>query len=135
MIITIIVIGTLIKNTEPHQNLVNNKPPIKGPNPAPADAIEDHMPSASALSFLSSKTCLIIASVDGIIVAAPIANITLAIIKVPDVGEKAATTDAKVKITKPDKNIFLCPTLSPNVPKPGKSPATTNGYAFTIHNF
>ena len=54
-IITSIVIGTLIRNTEPHQNLVNNKPPIKGPKPAPADAIEDQIPSASALSFCHQR--------------------------------------------------------------------------------
>lgn len=62
--------GTLMRNTDPHQNRSSSAPPSTGPSTMemPTDATQ--MPMARPRSS-GSKTCVMIASVDGMTAAAP----------------------------------------------------------------
>src|SRR3989475_6222429 len=63
--------GTLIRNTEPHQKYSSSSPLTTGPKAAPPEATEAQMPMASARSRSSAKLRRIRDSVAGIIMAAP----------------------------------------------------------------
>lgn len=65
-------IGTLMRNTEPHQKCSSKKPPVTGPNATAAPDTADHTPIDFARSTGSRNTSMRIASVLGKTSAAPI---------------------------------------------------------------
>ncbi|MNI63233.1 hypothetical protein D3C73_1185910 [compost metagenome] len=79
--------GTLIRNTEPHQKCSSSTPPTTGPSAAPPDATDAQMPMATARSRSSAKVRRMMDRVAGIIMAAPTASSTRAAIKDAAPGE------------------------------------------------
>ncbi|MNN92070.1 hypothetical protein D3C81_2102850 [compost metagenome] len=80
-------IGTLIRNTEPHQKYSSSSPPTTGPSAAPPKATEAQMPIATARSFSSVNARRIMDSVAGIIMAAPTASKARDAISAAGLGE------------------------------------------------
>ena len=68
---TAIAIGTLTKNTEPHQKCSSSQPPVIGPAATAIPATALQMPIAFARSLGSRNMLVMIASVAGKISAAP----------------------------------------------------------------
>src|ERR1035441_2198453 len=64
-------IGTLIRNTDPHQKCVSNRPPTIGPSAMPTPIVPAHRLIARCRSPPSRKMSVMIDSVEGIISAAP----------------------------------------------------------------
>ena len=66
--------GTLIKNTEPHQKCSKRNPPTVGPAAAPTTATELQIPMALLRSTSLGKVRRISARVEGSMMAAPRPN-------------------------------------------------------------
>ncbi|MNV44839.1 hypothetical protein D3C71_1366120 [compost metagenome] len=120
-------IGTLIRNTAPHQKCASSTPPTIGPRAAPTMEMQPHTAMARLRSRSSSKVRLISASVAGIIAAAPTANSARAAISRLASGANAASSEAMPKIARPIRNMRRCPRRSPSVPAPNSRPAITKG--------
>ncbi|MNS65769.1 hypothetical protein D3C72_989500 [compost metagenome] len=118
-------IGTLTRNTEPHQKCSSSAPPSTGPKAAPPEATEAQMPMARARSFSSQKLSRISDSVAGIIMAAPTPSSARAAISMPALGAKAAASEAPPNTARPAMNRRLWPRRSPSVPMPSSRPETT----------
>ena len=118
--------GTLIRNTEPHQKYSSSSPPTTGPKAAPPEATEAQMPMASARSRSSAKLRRIRDSVAGIIMAAPTPSSARAAISRAGEGAKAAHSEARPNTHSPAMNSRLWPSLSPSVPMPSNRPETTS---------
>lgn len=76
-----------------------------------------------------------IASVAGIMAAAPTPSAPLARISSAEDGANAARSDAAPNSTRPITNNRWWPMRSPKVPAPSNRPATTRGYMLMIHSF
>src|SRR5256885_1574263 len=83
--------GTLIRNTEPHQKYSSSSPLTTGPKAAPPEATEAQMPMASARSRSSAKLRRIRDSVAGIIMAAPTPSSARAAISKAGEGDRKST--------------------------------------------
>ena len=119
--------GTLIRNTDPHQNRSNSNPPRIGPSEAPTTERLPQIAIAMFRSFTSLNDNRINASVAGIIAAAPTASSAREAISIPGLTENAAANDARPKINSPTTNILRWPIRSPSVPAPSNRPAITTG--------
>ena len=120
-------IGTLIRKTEPHQNASSSAPPTSGPSAAPTTATDPQIPIAVLRSRSSGNVRRISASVAGIITAAPMPSSPRAPTSSHADGANAAANDATPNTTSPTMNIRRWPSLSPSVPVPSSSPASTSG--------
>ena len=114
--ITIIITGTLTRNTAPHQKCSSKAPPAKGPMAAPAEPVAPHIPNASARSRSSSKVWRRMAKVQGMIIAEPNAMNARAAIKAATLGEKAASTEPRLKMHSPVISNWRWPIRSARVP-------------------
>ncbi len=83
-------IGTLTRNTDPHQKCASSRPPMIGPIANPTPVVPDQMPIARCRCPLSGNMSVMIARVDGIITAAPMPILTRATINNPTDPENAA---------------------------------------------
>ena len=79
--------GTLMRNTDPHQKCSSSTPPTTGPSAAPPEATEAHTPMATARSRSSAKVSRRMDRVAGIIMAAPTASSARAAIRMAAPGE------------------------------------------------
>lgn len=100
---------------------------MTGPSAAAPEATADQMPIASARSRSLVNTWRTIASVAGIIIAAPIARKTREAISISALAENAAHREANANTGSPLIKRFLCPMRSLSIPAPGNRPATTSG--------
>ncbi len=119
------MMGTLIRNTEPHQKCSSKAPPSNGPTAAPPEAIAAQMPMASASSRGSWNVTRMMAMVAGSMAAPPIASSTRAPINTAEVVARAASMEATPKTTMPAMKMRRCPMRSPSAPSTGISPAMT----------
>ena len=104
-------IGTLIRNTDPHQNLASSKPPTIGPSAIPTPVVPAQMPIARWRSAGSRNMSVMIESVAGIIMAPPMPMLARAAISMPTEPENAAQVEPAVKATRPTRNAV--PALGP----------------------
>ena len=126
-------IGTLIRNTDPHQKCVSNRPPTIGPSAMPTPIVPAHRLIARCRSPPSRNMSVMIDSVEGIISAAPMPILARAAISTPTEPEKAAHAEPTAKAARPARNVRLRPTRSARLPATSTSPAKTIMYASTIH--
>ena len=125
--------GTLMRNTEPHQKCSSNKPPTTGPNATAAPDTADHTPIAFARSTGSVNTFVMIASVAGNTSAAPTPIAPRQKIRLDVPPEKAAIVEHAAKMARPTCSAPLRPKRSPMPPPARRSPANTRLYESTIH--
>ncbi len=118
------MIGTLTKNTAPHEKCSSRKPLAIGPRAAPAP----EMPAQMAMAFVRScggKTLASTDNVDGITKAAP-RPITARPRMTPSaVSRKAATRQPARKMRSPICRAPLRPYRSPRAPAVNRNPANT----------
>ena len=117
-------IGTLNKNTDPHQKWSNNAPPTSRPNGTLMAAMPAQMPMALARSS-RGKTSTMIESVGGMIMAAPRPMIVRDAINCSVFAEYAANTLDMPRTTMPVSMIRFLPKRSANDPMVNNMPAST----------
>ena len=118
-------IGTLIRNTDPHQKLASSKPPTIGPSAMPTPLVPAQMPIARCRSAGSRNISVMIASVEGIIMAPPMPMLARAAISMSTEPEKAAQVEQAAKATRPARNTRLRPIRSARLPATRSNPAKT----------
>ena len=79
--------GTLMRNTEPHQKCSSSRPPTTGPSAAPPEATDAQTPIATARSRSSANARRRMDRVAGIIIAAPTPSNARAAIRTIAPGE------------------------------------------------
>jgi len=119
-------IGTLIKNTDPHQKWASSTPPTIGPKAKPTPLVPAQKPIARCRSRASRNTSVMIDKVDGIISAAPTPMLARAAISTPTEPEKADHAEPPANATRPARNVRLRPTRSARLPATSNSPAKTS---------
>ena len=129
----IVAMGTLMRNTEPHQKWTKRKPPNIGPIATPSPAVPDQIPIARARSRSAVNTLVRIDNVQGIRAAAPTPMTARAAVRRSGVPDQAARADPTPKTTSPPMNTHLRPTRSPNAPNVRSRPAKKTAKASTIH--
>ena len=115
-------IGTLIRNTDPHQNLASSKPPTIGPSAIPTPVVPAQMPIARWRSAGSRNMSVMIESVAGIIMAPPMPMLARAAISMPTEPENAAQVEPAVKATRPTRNAEPAPGPAGEIIPAGVSP-------------
>ena len=118
------MIGTLMRNTAPHQNCVRIAPPTSGPMAAPMEKLATQTPIANVRSRLSRNMLRISESVDGASVAAAMPCTARAAISISALVEKAAKSEVIPKAAAPIINRRRRPMRSPSVPMVISAPAT-----------
>jgi hypothetical protein len=91
----------------------------------PTPLVAAHMPIARCRSPESRKALVMIDSVEGIIMAAPIPMLARAAMSTPTEPENAAQADPAAKAASPARNTRLRPTRSARLPITSSSPANT----------
>ena len=91
------------------------------------------MPSARWRSTARENVLVMIASVEGMISAAPMPIPALAAISIPTEPENAAKVEPTANSASPSMKVRLRPTLSARLPATSISPPNTSTYASTIH--
>ena len=119
-------IGTLMRNTEPHEKWASSRPPTIGPRANPAPLVAAQKPSARWRSASSVNMLVMIESVDGMISAAPIPMPALAAISMPTRAESAAQVDPAANTASPATNVRLRPTRSAMLPATSINPPKTS---------
>ncbi len=117
--------GTLTRNTEPHQKCASRNPPRIGPRATPIPVVPDQMPMARTRSRSAVKTLARIESVQGISAAAPTPMVARATVKTSGVGDHAANAEPPPKTTRPPINTHFRPARSPKAPSDRSRPAKT----------
>ena len=97
----IMTIGTLMRNTDPHQKCSSKNPPVTGPNATAAPDTADHTPMALARSTGSRNTSITMARVAGNTSAAPMPIRPRPMISPLVESWKAAQAEKMPKNTKP----------------------------------
>lgn len=118
------MIGTLMRNTDPHQNTSSSSPPTIGPSAIPPDRLAVQMPMALVRSAGSVNILRISDSVEGISVAPPIPMSARAAISTSGVGANAASADAAPNRAAPIIRSLRLPMRSPTFPMTMSSPAS-----------
>ncbi len=126
-------IGTLTRNTEPHQKCASSRPPTIGPSARPTPEVAAQMPKARCRSRLSGNMFPMMDSVDGLISAAPMPIEARAAISAPIEPARAAQVDPARKNTSPARNVRLRPNRSASEPATSSRPAKTSTYASVTH--
>ena len=126
-------IGTLIRNTDPHQKCASSRPPMMGPSAMPTPLVPAHSPMARCRSPPSRNMSVMIDNVDGMISAAPMPMLARAAISIPTDPENAAQVDPAANAARPARKVRFRPTRSATLPATSSSPANTITYASTIH--
>ncbi|BCU63095.1 hypothetical protein KLVA_52540 (plasmid) [Klebsiella variicola] len=132
--VTSMQIGILIRKTDCHEKYSSKTPPTNGPSAAPAVPIVDQIPSAIARSWLFRNVSLMLASVAGSIMAAPIARNPRDIIRVDAESDIAPTADENPNNIEPPKAIIFTPYLSHNTPIGKINDDIINGYISIIQS-
>lgn len=88
-----------MRKTAPHHRCSTRTPPISGPTAAPAAATALHTPSAIARSRRSVKTCRMIESVAGMIIAPPTPRKARETMSASGVAANAADSEARPNTT------------------------------------
>ena len=109
-------IGTLIRNTDPHAKSASSSPPTIGPSAIPAPLVAAQNPIARWRSWRSVKVLVMIASVEGMINAAPIPMLARAAISISTEPEKAAHVEHAANATRPARKVRLRPIRSARLP-------------------
>ena len=122
----IAAIGTLIKNTDPHAKWSSSSPPTIGPSAMPAPLVAAQNPIARWRSCTSAKVLVMIASVEGMMSAAPMPMLARAAISMPTEPETAAQVEPAAKATRPARNVRLRPIRSPRLPATSSRHAKTS---------
>ena len=120
-----ITTGTLMRNTEPHQKCSSSRPPTTGPIATASPTAPAQTPMARPRSR-GSKTLEMIASVAGMIAAAPRPISARAPMSCPGVCEYALASEAMPKIASPVISTRRRPSRSPRMPAVNSSPAKTS---------
>ena len=115
--------GTASRNTDPHQKFASITPPTTGPATAPPMNPPVNTATAAARCFGSWNMWLISAKPDGASVAAATPISARAVISIPALLEKAASTDADPNAAAPDRSSRRRPSRSPSVPIVIRNPA------------
>ena len=118
-------IGTLTRNTEPHQNRASSRPPAIGPIAMPSPMVAAQAPMARARSAGSRNTSLTIDSDAGIVSAAPAPITARHAISRSTEPENAAPIDPAAKTPRPMRKNRLRPNRSARLPPTSSSPAKT----------
>ena len=118
--------GTLIRNTDPHQKWASSRPPTIGPRANPTPLVAAQKPIARCRSRASRNMSVMIDNVEGIISAAPMPMLARAVISTPTEPEKAAHAEPPANATRPARNVRLRPTRSARLPATRSSPAKTS---------
>ncbi len=121
------MIGTLMKNTEPHQKCSSSQPPTTGPSAAPPANIAAQVAIASRRSSPCVKMLRINDSVDGIRVAPNTPSNAREANRASALGLNAAHTDAMPNPTAPISSSRRRPMRSPRLPIATSSPASIRG--------
>jgi hypothetical protein len=119
-------IGTLIRNTDPHAKCSSRSPPTIGPRAIPAPLVAAQKPIARWRSWRSANVLVMIASVEGMISAAPRPMLARAAVSIPTESETAAHVEQAANATRPARNVFLRPTRSARLPATNSRPANTS---------
>ena len=122
-----------MRKTEPHQKCSSSKPPTTGPIATARPTAPAQTPMARPRSR-GSKTLEMIASVAGMIAAAPRPISARAPISCPGVCEYALASEAMPKIASPVIRIRRRPSRSPSMPAVNSSPAKTSVYELIDHS-
>ena len=117
--------GTLTRNTEPHQKWASSSPPTIGPSAMPSPLVPAHRPMARCRSAGSWNMSVMIASVEGIIMAPPIPMLARAAISMLTEPENAAQVEPAAKAIRPVRNTRLRPIRSARLPMTRSRPAKT----------
>ncbi len=117
-------IGTLTKNTEPHQKCSSSQPLPTMPMAAPEPANPAQMAMARGRSS-GGKTAARIDSVPGISSAAPRPWVARMAMRAPGSPAMVASSDIVPKIASPAISAPLRPKRSPTAPAVRSSPANT----------
>ena len=121
------MIGTLMKNTEPHQKCSSSQPPTTGPSAAPPANIAAQVAIASRRSSPFVKMLRISDNVEGISVAPNTPSRAREANSASAVGLNAAHTDAMPKPTAPINSSRRRPMRSPRLPIATSRPASIKG--------
>jgi hypothetical protein len=118
-------IGTLIRNTEPHQKWSSSRPPVTGPIAIPMPTAAAHRPMARPRSA-GSKTLVMIARVCGMTAAPPKPIAARARMSWSGVRAYEEMSEARPNSSIPIISMRLRPIRSPSTPKVNSSPANTS---------
>ncbi len=125
--------GTLTRNTEPHQKWSRSQPPATGPMATPSPVVPDHTPIALDLSRASEKVLVSMERVEGMMADPPIPMNPRAAMSPSGLPEKADRAEPAAKMSNPAMKTHLRPRRSPRLPATRSSPAKTIAYESTIH--
>ena len=117
--------GTLMRNTDPHQKWASRSPPTIGPRAKPTPLVPAQNPMARWRSWGSRKTSVMMARVEGIMSAAPMPMLARAAMSTLTEPENAAHTDPAAKASSPARNVRLRPTRSARLPDTRSRPPST----------
>ena len=116
------ITGTLMRNTEPHQKCSSSRPDVIGPMATPAPDTPAQMAMACVRSC-AGKTLVRIDRVDGMMNAAARPMMARPAITCPDESESEAKIAPAMKSTSPNCSAPLRPKRSPRVPAVNSMPA------------
>ena len=119
------MIGTLMRNTDPHQKCSSRSPEVTGPMAAPAPEMPAHMAIAFARSPVGN-TLVRIDSVDGMTNAAPTPMIARDRVSTLVLSANAPSTEPARKIASPACSAPLRPKRSPSAAAVKSRPANTS---------
>ena len=118
-------IGTLTRNTDPHQKWASRNPPRIGPMATPIPVDPDQMPMALARSASPVNTLVRMDSVDGMRAAAPTPMTARASVNRSGLPDRAAAADPPPNTRSPPRKTHLRPSRSPRAPIDSRRPANT----------
>ena len=118
-------IGTLTRNTDPHQKCASSSPPMIGPSATPTPVVAAHRLIARCRSPGARYMSLMIDSDDGISSAPPIPMPARAAISTVTEPANAAQAEPTAKKARPAMNVRFRPTRSARLPAVSSSPAKT----------
>ena len=121
-----ITMGTLTRNTEPHQKCSSSQPPVTGPRATARPLMAAQMPMAAARSFGARNTLTRMARVAGKMRAAPMPIRARQAMSWPGSPDQAAPAEKPAKSTSPTIRAPLRPQRSPRLPAASKRPANTS---------
>ena len=121
-----IVTGTLMKNTDPHQKCSSSQPPVIGPAATAMPLTALQMPIALARSVGSRNTLVRIASVAGKMKAAPTPISARPTISDPAEPTEPAYAEVAPNSTRPTISDRLRPNRSPSPPAASRRPVNTS---------
>ena len=117
--------GTLIRNTDPHQKRASSRPPTIGPSAMPSPVVAAHRPIARWRSFASRNMVVMMESVAGMSMAPPMPMLARAAISMSTEPENAAQIEPAAKATRPARKTLFRPIRSARLPLTRSRPAKT----------